>query len=418
MPSSLSEWLSYIETLHPRTIAFGLERVRLVADKLQVLAFNCPVITVAGTNGKGSCVAFLEIIAQAAGYRVGTYTSPHLLRFNERIHLAGREATDDELVEAFTQVEQARGSVSLTYFEFTTIAALWLLQRADLQLLVLEVGLGGRLDAVNVVEPDVAIITSIDLDHMEWLGDTREDIGYEKAGIFRPNKPAICADINPPASITAVAQQVGATLYCAGRDFSVHDFLGASLPTRTQLPVPSAAAALVALDCLKQRLDIGHAAILHGLQTATLPGRFQRIRYRDREIILDVAHNPAASVLLAQQLAARPFDGLTHAVTSILADKDIEGILQPLLPQIASWFLSGLDLPRGTNAKNLANHLQNLGVAAYHIHTAESVAVALEAALQHCAATDRIVVFGSFYTVAAVLSHAHRTSRCEIGYQP
>lgn len=399
MNPSLPKWLTYIETLHPKTIALGLERVRLVAEKLNLLTAHCPIITVAGTNGKGSCVAFLDAIAQAAGYQAGCYTSPHLLRFNERIRIASQPVDDAALLQAFEQVEAARAGTTLTYFEFTTLAALWLFQQADLDLIVLEVGLGGRLDAVNIIDSDVAIITSIALDHMDWLGETREAIGYEKAGIFRAGRPAICGDFDPPDSVFQVARDVDAHLYLAGRDFHLPDE-----DTVSHLPLPSAACALMAMDCLKARLPVSPSAILQGLKAANLPARFQRTYYQHREVILDVAHNPAAAAYLAKRLAAEPARGKTCAVVSILADKDIPGTLQPLLPYVTDWFVAGLEAPRGANHEILVNHLQNLGVAAYHIHIAETVLTAFQCALQACEHQDRIVVFGSFHTVAPVLA--------------
>lgn len=413
MLTSLPQWLSYIETLHPKVMELGLQRVQHVATRLNILNFNCPVITVAGTNGKGSCVAFIEAIAKAAGYRAGAYTSPHLLRFKERIRIAGQEIDDTALVEAFTQVEKARADTLLTYFEFTTLAALWLFHRANLDVLVLEVGLGGRLDAVNIIEPDVTIITSIALDHMEWLGDTREAIGYEKAGIFRAGKPAICGDINPPNSVIATAKKLAATLYCRDVDFGITtqspeysiwiDDVDPIPPVALNLPPASAATAVMALHCLKAGLNIPATAIREGLEAATLSGRFQRVHYQGKQVILDVAHNPAASEYLAQKLSLEPV-GLTHAVVSILSDKDISGTLQPLLQQVNNWFVAGLDLPRGTSGEILANHLQNLGVTAYHIHIATSTEKAFHAALQACGPLDRIIVFGSFHTVAPILA--------------
>lgn len=465
---SLPQWLSYIESLHSKTIALGLERVGLVAQKLGVLTFQCPVITVAGTNGKGSCVAFLEAILSAAGYVVGTYTSPHLLRFNERIRIAnqhllslnrlnrswpegianasshppyghlppqpekdrlaavtddldtclassntiGEEVDDLSLLHAFEQVDLAREEIELTYFEFTTLAAFVLFKAVKPDVLILEVGLGGRLDAVNLIEPDVSVITTIALDHMDWLGDTREAIGYEKAGIFRANKPAICGDFDPPSSVFEVAEKLSASLHCVGRDFSyteedsswtwVHkETVYAHLPL-PQLPLQNAAAALMVIHCLQNRLQVSLAAIVQGLEQAFLKGRFQRFS-KPIDTVLDVAHNPASATYLAKRLNKFPTTGMTRAVVSILSDKDIEETLRPLLEIVSIWYVAPLDLPRGSTTKNMANCLQKLGVAAYDIHSTESVVTAYEQAVYEAKTQDRILVFGSFHTVASVL---------------
>jgi dihydrofolate synthase/folylpolyglutamate synthase len=443
MYHTLSDWLGYIETLHPKAIALGLDRVREVGEKLQVTHFRCPVITVGGTNGKGSCVAFLQSTLNAAGYQVGSYTSPHLLRFNERICFNGIMVDDAALVEAFQQIEQARAEIPLTYFEFTTLAALWLFQRADLDAIVLEVGLGGRLDAVNIVDADVAVITTVALDHMDWLGDTREAIGYEKAGIFRAGRPAVCGDFDPPATLLQAAAECGAQLYCVGRGFGYEldlkaDVLAAAPSLRASrfcergdpenplgsdkgcsdwswhcgttiyqnlpsphLPLQNAVTALMALHCLSERLPVSRKAIEQGLQQAKLPGRFQEF-HQPRWIILDVAHNPASAQLLAERLVSQPCGGKTYAVASMLGDKDILSSLQPLLPCVDQWFVGGLDVPRGVPAETIANYLQKLGVTAYHTH--HTIPAAFDHALQVSQPLDRIVVFGSFHTVAAVLA--------------
>ncbi len=415
MKNPLPQWLSYIESLHNKPIELGLERVNLVAQKLQVTSFQCPVVTVAGTNGKGSSVAFLASIYSAAGLNVGTYTSPHLLRFNERIHIANQAIGDEELLQAFERVEAAREEITLTYFEFATLAALVLFKAAKLDVLVLEVGLGGRLDAVNIIEPDIAIITSIALDHMDWLGDTKEAIGYEKAGIFRLNKPAICGEPDPPTSILQTAQQLSAPLYSVGVDFDFEQDSPTSWYWRYQdtrytnlpiphLPLPNAATVLMAIHCLQEILPVSREAMTQGLKQATLAGRFQR--FSDPvETILDVAHNPAAAEYLAKRLSALPKLGTTRAVVSILSDKDMPETLRPLLPLVDIWYVATLDLPRGSTAEKMANCLEKLGVPAYDTRLTESVMGAYKQALKEADALDRIVVFGSFHTVSPVLDY-------------
>ncbi|MFT3741619.1 MAG: bifunctional tetrahydrofolate synthase/dihydrofolate synthase [Gammaproteobacteria bacterium] len=408
---TLPQGLAYIETLHPQTMALGLERVSQVADRLQLRHFNCPVVTIGGTNGKGSCAAFLTAILQAQGYRVGTYTSPHLIQFQERIALQSQPVSEASLLEAFQVVEHARDNIPLTYFEFTTLAALQIFRQQPLDALILEVGLGGRLDAVNIVEPDLSIVTSIALDHMAWLGDTREAIAYEKAGIFRPDKPAICGDPDPPATLLQYAQQIQAQLFVANRDFTWHkNATSWNWQTHTEqwdnLPLPqlhimNAATALMALTCLKPRLNIEYAALQQGLREAYLPGRFQCFT-QPRSIILDVAHNPAATILLAERLQSTPITGKTLAVVGMLADKDIAGTLKPLLSVVDAWFLSTLPESRGAKAIALATQLSSLGVNHYDQY--ESVLTAFDQAVANCGPTDRIIVFGSFHTVGPILS--------------
>lgn len=425
MKKKLSEWFSYIEGLHPQAIALGLDRVKAVSIRLGILSFACPVVIVGGTNGKGSCVAFLESILSQAGYSVGTYTSPHLLRFNERIRIVGEEVNDFLLFAAFTQVERARGSIELTYFEFTTLAALLLFQQANLDAVILEVGLGGRLDAVNSVEPDVSIITSIDLDHVEWLGSTREAIGYEKAGILRPYKPAVCGDVNPPKSVLETAKQLGSRLYCVQQDFNFEiekescawswkskqtHYNHLPMPS---LPVQNAATALMAIECLQPLLKVTETAVSSGLRKAFLPGRYQTKFISKIQFILDVAHNAAAAAYLAKQLIDHPVSGYTHAVVSILSDKDGVEILRPLIPIVKNWYLAGLDVPRGSSVEMIANYLHKLGVNAYYIYRSESILSTLQQAIGESKAEDRIVVFGSFYVVGPVLRYLQQFQRKE-----
>lgn len=407
----LDNWLNYIEKLHPKTIELGLERIKTVAIKLKVLTFSCPIITIGGTNGKGTCLRFLESIYTKAGYTVGSYTSPHLLRFQERVHIHQQELPEQDWIEAFQQVEHARANIDLTFFEFTTLAAFLLFKQAQLDLIILEVGLGGRLDAVNCVDADVAIITTIAMDHMDWLGQTREAIAKEKAGIMRANRPVIIGDINPPAVLTEIAQQLHAQSFTLNKDFQYQlskfgwqwsfDHTNLEHLPIPKLPLQNAATALMAIECLQAKLSVSKTAIVEGLEKATMPGRFQQFS-KPVTTILDVAHNPASAALLAEQLQNKPIKGRTLAVVSILEDKDRIGILKPLLPVISEWYIAGLAVPRGISWQTLAKDLQQLGIVSYH--SAESVMEAYLLAVSQCDSFDQIVVFGSFYTVAEVLS--------------
>lgn len=410
MTQSLTQWLAYIESLHPENIKLGLERVKTVATSLKIFPEGVKIFTIAGTNGKGSTATFLAAILQNAGYATAVYTSPHLLRFNERIRINGIDVSEAELIEAFEAVEKGRGDVSLTYFEFTTLAAFLLFKQTKLDVWILEVGLGGRLDAVNIIDPDVAIITTIALDHMDWLGDDREKIGWEKAGIMRKGIPVVCGDSDPPDSISKAAQTCGANLYCLGRDFTYDQTSDETWSWRrgsqgyTNLPMPdlplqNAATALIALTL--SGLEINREAFSKGLKQARLMGRFQ-VFSKPINTILDVAHNPQSAQYLADRLSKIPFAGTTRAVVGILKDKDIPGILRPLLPHIDRWYVGGLEVPRGETAENMANYLHNLGVSAYDTHT--SVTSAFQAALDDSLKTiDRIVVFGSFYTAGEIM---------------
>jgi dihydrofolate synthase/folylpolyglutamate synthase len=414
---SLADWLARLETLHPSTIALGLERVRHVKDALG-LAPTFPLILVGGTNGKGSTCAYLEAILNAAGYRAGLYTSPHLLRYNERVRVAGREASDAELVAAFEKIDAARGDTSLTYFEFGTLGAMLQFIDAGVDVAVLEVGLGGRLDAVNVFDADAAIVTSVDLDHMDYLGDSREQIGFEKAGIYRAGRPAVCADPAPPASLLEHARRLGADLRCVERDFSAQREDGlwtyrgqkANWPA---LPLPAmagafqlrnAAAALAALEAMHTRLPVSESAIRQGLLAARVPGRFQRIA-RTPDVILDVAHNPEAARALAATLREQPAAGRTLAVVGMLADKDAAGVFAALAGEIDAWWTCTPDSPRAQDAVALAVVLgAHAGDAPVSVQPDAGAALAEARSAAH--EGDRIIVFGSFYTVAAVLDHA------------
>jgi dihydrofolate synthase/folylpolyglutamate synthase len=415
---SLADWLRWQETLHPSVIDLGLDRMRRTLQRLQWRQPACPVITVGGTNGKGSTVALTLEILRAAGYRVGTFTSPHLIRYNERIVIDGREVSDASLVAAFERIDAARGDDTLTFFEFNTLAALLVFDTAGLDAIVLEVGLGGRLDSVNAVDADVAIVTSIALDHTDWLGPDVESIGREKAGIFRAGKPAIFGSRDMPASIAAVAEQLGTPLYRLGRDFDWRregarwSWCGRAtsydnLPRPAlhgELQFDNASSVLYALECLSSRLPITREAIERGLLNVTLPGRFQLLRRNEPvaiDWILDVAHNPAAAQALAGQLAARPINGRTIAVCGILGDKDIESIATTLRGSFSAWIIVGLQSARAVPVDALAERLAKMGATV--ATTASDVAAGCEAARAMAKAGDRIVVFGSFLTVGPAL---------------
>jgi dihydrofolate synthase/folylpolyglutamate synthase len=419
-PTTQAAWLAYLETLHPKAIAMGLDRVEAVRARMGT-TLACPVVTVGGTNGKGSTCALLEAMFAAAGFRTGLYTSPHLVRYNERVRIAGREATDAELVGAFEAVEDARVAASgaptpLTYFEFGTLAALWLFARAGLDLVILEVGLGGRLDAVNIVDADVAVVTSIDLDHMDYLGPTRDDIAREKAGIFRAARPVVCAEPKPPAPLVLRAATLGAPLLLLGRDYGClaegtqWRYWGPG-GQRFGLPHPAlrgahqlanAATALAVLDLVHARLPVAGGAIRDGLLTVALAGRLQTLPGRPT-VVLDVAHNPHAAQVLAAAAGAMGFHPRTLAVFGMLADKDIAGVVAAIAPRIDSWYVATLPGPRGAGAATLQAVLARAGIAPAAIHAYDDVATALEAARGNADEADRIIVFGSFLTVAAAL---------------
>jgi dihydrofolate synthase/folylpolyglutamate synthase len=414
---SLADWLARLEQLHPSTIELGLDRVRRVKEALGI-APTFPLIVVGGTNGKGSTCAFLEAVLGAAGCKTGLYTSPHLLRYNERVRIAGAEASDADLVSAFEKIDAARGDTSLTYFEFGTLGAMLQFIEAGVDVAILEVGLGGRLDAVNVFDADAAIVTSVDLDHMDYLGDTRELIGFEKAGIYRAGRPAICADPAPPASLLTHARHIGADLRCVDQDFSAQRegdqwiFRGRET-CWPALPLPAmagayqlrnAAGALAALEAVRDRLPVSEAAIRQGLAAARVPGRFQRIASAP-EVILDVAHNPEAARALAATLYEQPAAGRTLAVVGMLADKDAAGVFAALSGEIDAWWTCTPESSRAQDATALAAILRRQ-VNGAAISVQPDVNAALMEARGAAREGDRILVFGSFYTVAAVLDHA------------
>jgi dihydrofolate synthase/folylpolyglutamate synthase len=390
---------------------------------MMALDVGCPVITVGGTNGKGSTCAMLDAIYRHAGYRVGQYTSPHLLRFNERVRIAGNEAEDETLVAAFARVEQARTAsdppTPLTYFEFSTLAALHVFAGARLDVLVLEVGLGGRLDAVNVIDADVAVVTAIDIDHVDYLGPTREDIGREKAGIFRAGNPAFCGDIDPPRSLVAHAAAVGAPLWRIGHEYA-YRAMGTQWSyrgpggSRYGLPIPAlrgayqlanAATALAATDAARERLPVSAGAVRGGLVGVELAGRFQVLPGRPTTV-LDVAHNPQAARAFAATLGDMGFHPRTIAVFAMLADKDIDGVVAAVAPRVDAWFVAPLPGPRGASAVRIAHAIEDAGVSAQSIHTFGDVQQAFAAAQERANEADRIAAFGSFLTVAAVLAAA------------
>jgi dihydrofolate synthase/folylpolyglutamate synthase len=479
MPTTLAEWLTYLETLNPKTIALGLERVAEVKQHLNQQPYF-PILTVGGTNGKGSVCAMLESILHAAGYRVGCYTSPHLLNYNERVRVSKHSANDAELCAAFKKIEKVRGDIPLTYFEFGTLAAMQMFIEQKVDVAILEVGLGGRLDAVNVFDADCAVVTSIDIDHTDYLGDTREKIAFEKAGIFRAGKVAVFGDMDVPQAIRLQAEKLGAELWCIGNEFGFrlpspahveekvsdvsagkvhvisiikpltlalaqgergqkhdengqrHDEKGhkhsdheyvhsekapmpsqwnyfSKLGNRNALPFPAlrgyyqlnnASAALAALDVLKRKMPVSMEAVRRGLVEVTLSARFQIIPGKPA-LILDVAHNPHAARALAKALAALPPSPKTYAVCAMLKDKDMAGVVDALKGQVDEWLIAGIDAPRGASADELGQVADSANAG--KVLRFPTVTGALHEAYNQAGENDRIVAFGSFYTVAEVM---------------
>lgn len=413
--STLHDWLAWQEQLHPNAIDLGLERVRRVLQAMQLEQPPFKVLTVGGTNGKGSCVAFLDAMLRAQGYQVGAYTSPHLLRYNERVSIGGREIPDAELCESFARVDAARGATSLTYFEFGTLAALDIFRNHRIEVAVLEVGMGGRLDAVNAVNPLGALVVSIGLDHQEWLGPDRDSIGYEKAGIYRRGRPAICGDRDPPPRLMQTGRQIGADLQVLGRDFDwrasrggwdwqngathIGNLPSPNIPGRIQYD--NAASSIALLRAVHAELAVSAAAIRKGLRQARIGARFERVP-GEVELIFDVAHNPDAARVLASNLDATRGSGRTIAVVGMYRDKAADAVAQALGERIDSWHLGGLGGPRGQTAAELAARVHSaLPRASLHAHA--SVIDAWQAAGAAAGRGDRIVVFGSFQTVSAIL---------------
>jgi dihydrofolate synthase/folylpolyglutamate synthase len=410
--TSLQQWLAWQETLHPSAIDLGLERVSRVADRLGCRTPAPVVISVAGTNGKGSCVAMLEAILLRAGCRVGAYTSPHLYRYNERVRLDGKAVADQTLCDLFARVDAARERDSLTYFEFGTLAALDLMSRQDLDVALLEVGLGGRLDAVNIVDADVALITSIGIDHTDWLGPDRDAIAREKAGIMRRRRPVVCGDSDPPASLAAEAARRGATLIQVNRDFSFTQadhhwhWQGCKQQLRA-LPLPAlpgrhqlsnAASVLSVLEVLEPRLRVTRETVEAGLRRVSLPGRVQHIG-GPVDQLLDVSHNAQAAQALADVLRAAPAAGHRYLVLGMMRDKDVTSFVQPLRPYVDTWYATGLQVKRASPVGTLAAGIraQLDGQPVVTCATMQETLAALKAVAEP---GDRIVVCGSFYTVA------------------
>jgi len=416
---TLDDWLAHCEQLHPKTIELTLERVRAVKERLDI-RFEAPLVIVGGTNGKGSTCAMLERIALAAGYRVGLFSKPHLVHFEERCRVDGRAVDAEALLPHFEAVEAARGDISLTYFEFTFLAIARLLAASSLELVILEVGLGGRFDAVNAFDADCAVLTSIDVDHAEFLGPDRETIGREKAGIFRRGKPAIVSDPLPPASVIDEARAIGADLRRAGVDFRAGGdrqqwewvgrasrFGGLGYPAlRGANQLLNASGVLAALEVLRERLPVSAQAVRVGLATVELPGRFQVVP-GEPTLVLDVAHNPHAVAALAQNLDQMGYFPRTHAVFGAMRDKDIAAILARMAPLVDAWHFTDLPTPRAASAAELEAALAGVGGVAKEVTVAQhrSPGEAMAAAVAAAEPVDRIVVFGSFYNVGGILEH-------------
>lgn len=412
---TLADWLARLEALNINSIDLGLDRVGAVRDAMGLIP-PCPVVTVAGTNGKGSVVAMLSTILHAAGYRVGTFTSPHLLAYNERVAIGLKPASDGQLVAGFAAVQAGRGDTRLTYFEFSTLAAMHTFIAAQVDVIVLEVGLGGRLDATNAFDPCCAVLTSVDLDHQDWLGGTREAIGREKAGIFRAGVPAICADPHPPRAVIEHAETLGAELLCLGRDFGfvrqedtpqwsfwLHDARRSALPIpalRGSYQLANASAALAALETLRELLPVSMGDIRRGLLEVEWPGRFQVLPGRP-VTVLDVAHNPQAARALAANTLGLGFAEHRYAVFGMLADKDADSVIDIMLEHVDTWLLAPLDSPRALSVPAMAEKL--LAHGARDVRQCDSLDHAWRQATSLAGENDRITAFGSFYTVAGVM---------------
>ncbi len=412
--------MDYAQTVHFRSIDLTLDRIDQVYQRLNS-DIKSQIIIVGGTNGKGSSVAMLESIYQQAGYTTAAFTSPHLIRFNERYRLNGNNLEDQVLIDSFEKVEQLREDIPLTYFEFATLVAIDSLSQLEPDVLIMETGMGGRLDSVNILNPDCVLLTHVALDHTQWLGETREQIGFEKAGLFRADKPAICGDLTPPSSVLKRADEINADLKLIKRDYDYansgshwdwHAFSG-GYQQLSQLPLPSisgrgqlnnAAGVLMATHCLKDKLAVSEDAIRQGLSSAVIQGRLQQVEYKRRKVILDVAHNVDAVTVLAEFLRQNPVQGRTWAVLGMLEDKDIQQVIRVVCSNIDHWELATLSESRGADAQRLSTQLlQVTADVKYNCHA--SPATAFEAAIAKSQADDRIVVFGSFHTVGDVLAH-------------
>jgi dihydrofolate synthase/folylpolyglutamate synthase len=411
---NLNDWLGYIESAHPSSIDLTLDRIKIVIDRLD-LKISAPVITVGGTNGKGSTCAILESIYKTAGYRVGCYTSPHFLVFNERIKIQGIAVSDELICEAFRKIESARGGVSLTYFEYGTIAAMIIFSEASTDIIILEVGLGGRLDAVNVFDSECAIVTTVDLDHMDYLGHTREEIGFEKAGIYRPHKPAICGDLNPPQSLIEYCKSIQAPLKLIGQHFGYeihHDSFDFVIESSfiMNLPLPklqgtfqlnNATSALMTIKTLEDKLPLNESAIQKGMISALLPGRFEEVQINP-SLVFDVAHNPQAALSLSHNLKAHAIQGKTFAVFSILKDKDILGVIKALIHDIDYWYIAQIEHERAADLDTISNAIKNTNSDSL-VKSFKNIQEAYQFASKEASGNDRIIVFGSFFTVADIM---------------
>lgn len=425
-PACLADWLAHLESLHPRGqagIELGLERVQQVSRALDQRQ-TCPVITVGGTNGKGSTCALLERMLLSAGYRVGVYTSPHLLRYNERVRINGLPAEDDSFCDAFARVEAARKDVPLTYFEFGTLAAWEMFAAAKLDAIILEVGLGGRLDATNIYDADCAIVTTVALDHMDFLGDTREAIGFEKVGICRAGRPLICGDADPPASVVETCRLASADFLCLGRDFGYlrqqdelqqwqfwsktgRNLGGLALPAlRGDCQLSNASCVIAALDVLHECLPVTAQDIRRGLAEVEMAGRCQVLPGRP-QIVLDVAHNPQAAAELTHSIGNMGYARTTWAVFGMMADKDIAGVVAAMQGRVDRWLPCDLSGPRAASAEQLAEIIEKVGAGETAVRF-ESPAAAMLYAQEKAGVDDRILVFGSFLTVAGVMRFLNR----------
>lgn len=418
---TLSDWLGFIEGLHSKPIDMGLERMTEMIRRMHI-RFDCPVVTVAGTNGKGSTCAMMERIWREAGYRTAMHTSPHLLRFNERALISGAEASDEDLISAFREVEAARGDMTLSYFEYTGLAVLKLFEHARSDVVILEIGLGGRLDAMNAIDADVSVVAAVGIDHTAFLGNTREAIALEKAHIYRPGRPAICSDPEPPVTLTDYAGKIGAKFLGIGQGFAVTELPGGAFDfamdgTVWHLPQPAlagenqyrnAAGALAAVKSLEARLPVSEEALCRGLERVRITARFERITMKPCLTLLDVGHNPQAAEVLAENLHATKRAGeTTLAVFGMLADKDRTSVARIAAPEIDRWFIVGLPGPRGGTAQDLEAHMKEAGIPGSRIvkyaSVAEALAAARRTAANYAAGPVRIIVFGSFVTVAEAL---------------
>jgi dihydrofolate synthase/folylpolyglutamate synthase len=411
---NLTDWLGYIESIHPSTIDLTLERIKIVIERLN-LDISFPILTVGGTNGKGSTCSILESIYREAGYKVACYTSPHFLNFNERIKIQTLAVSDEVICEAFSRIESAREDVTLTYFEYGTIAAMIIFSEAHVDVAILEVGLGGRLDAVNVFDADCAIVTTVDLDHMDYLGHTREAIGFEKAGIYRTEKTSICGDFDPPQSLIKHAELIHADLKIIGKDFGYeahHDSFDFLIDSTfvMNLPLPklqgdfqlaNATNALMAVKAMEDKLPLTEISIQKGITLTLLPGRFQEVK-KMPSLIFDVAHNPQAARSLSHNLKTHVVPGKTIAVFSILKDKDIFGVINELNLDIDDWFIAEIQNERAASIENISNTIQKINLSA-HIEAFKNIQEAYQFASKEVTRNDRIIVFGSFFTVADIM---------------